>query len=210
MVFSFFSRSSSTPPPPSSQPADEPAQSQLQSQQPQSEPQQQSQLQVKSQQTPTPAPSQSPQSRLSNSTKLLVGGTAFLFLSTLITRRALARKRLQAIPPKYTSAPYHKPPVNGALEALEALNLATINVASVAMIGVGMGMRAFEIETLDDLRRKVRGGLGVDGSGRSEQDVEEELEEWVVSVLDRKKEKEARGERVEGQRGVVNERGKER
>ncbi|KAK2739628.1 hypothetical protein FQN55_009364 [Onygenales sp. PD_40] len=164
-----------------------------------------------------PQPQQQPQSapRLTNSIKLLIGGTAFFFLSALITRRALARKRISTLPPTYTSAPFHKPPVNGALEALEALNIATINVASVAMIGVGAGMYAFDINTMDDLRRKVRGGLGIDGTGRSEQDVEEELEEWVVSVWDRKKEKERKGVKSgEGEDGelrrYINERGKER
>jgi len=48
---------------------------------------------------------------------------------------------------------------------------------------------------MDDLRRKVRGGMGVDGSGRSEADVEEEMEEWLASVLSRKEEKQrVRGE----------------
>ncbi|KMP02467.1 hypothetical protein CIHG_06477 [Coccidioides immitis H538.4] len=138
-------------------------------------------------------PPQSPtqqSSRISNSTKLLVGGSLFFVLSALITRRSLARRRLATIPPYYTSATNHKPPVNGAMEALEALNIATINVASLAMIGVGGAMHAFDINGMDDLRRKIRGGLGVDGTGRSEKEVEEELEEWVVSVLNRKTEKE--------------------
>lgn len=69
-------------------------------------------------------------------------------------------------------------------------------------------MYAFDINTMEDLRRKVRGGLGVDGSGRSEQDVEEELEEWVVTVMGRKAEKEKKGR--EGEREYVNERGKDR
>lgn len=53
---------------------------------------------------------------------------------------------------------------------------------------------------MDDLRRKVRGGMGVDGSGRSEADVEEEMEEWLATVLSRKEEKQrVRGEE-EGRR----------
>ncbi|KAI1971585.1 hypothetical protein LOZ51_006745 [Ophidiomyces ophidiicola] len=154
-----------------------------------------------------PAQSQSP--RLNNSTKLLIGGSIFFALSALITRRSLSRRRIASIPPYYTSATNHKPPVNGAMEALEALNIASINVVSLAMLGVGGAMHAFEINTLDDLRRKVRGGLGADGSGRSEQQVEEELEEWVVTVLNRKAEKEKTGQRT-GDQGATNERGKER
>ncbi|KLJ13853.1 hypothetical protein EMPG_11235 [Blastomyces silverae] len=171
-----------------------------------SQPNETTQSQSQTPQAETLQPSK--KSRIPNSTKLLVGGTAFLILSSLITRRALLRKRISSLPPTYTSAPFHQPPVNGALEALEALNIATINVASVAMMGVGVGMYAFDINTMEDLRRKVRGGLGIDGTGRSEQDVEEELEEWVVTVMNRKTEKEKKGVAVE--REHVNERGKER
>lgn len=66
---------------------------------------------------------------------------------------------------------------------------------------------------MEDLRRKIRGGLGVDGSGRDEKDVEEEFEEWVVDVLARKEDKEeARKRRGGGEEGAVrfNERGRER
>ncbi|WEW60279.1 hypothetical protein PRK78_005764 [Emydomyces testavorans] len=148
-------------------------------------------------------------SSIRNSTKLLLGGTLFFLLSTFITRRSLARRRLASMPPYYTSAMNHKPPINGPMEALEALNIATINVGSLAMVGVGGAMYAFDINGLEDLRRKVRGGLGVDGTGRSEQQVEEEFEEWVVSVLNRKAEKEKRVE-GEGNQTSVNERGRER
>ena len=49
---------------------------------------------------------------------------------------------------------------------------------------------AFDISGLEELRRKLRGGLGVDGSGPGELDVEEEFEAWLATVLERKKEKE--------------------
>jgi hypothetical protein len=98
------------------------------------------------------------------------------------------------------------------MEALEALNIATINVASVSMVAVGAGMYAFDINTLDDLRRKVRGGLGADGTGRSEQEVEEEWEEWVAEKLSRKKgrEEKRRHEGIPAEIQRLNERGKER
>ena len=56
------------------------------------------------------------------------------------------------------------------------------------MMGGGL-LWSFDIGSIEDLRRKVRGGLGVDGSERSEQNVEEEFEEWIASVLQRKEEK---------------------
>ena len=57
------------------------------------------------------------------------------------------------------------------------------------------------------MRRKVRAGLGVDGTGRGAKEVEEEFEEWLATVLERKKAKEE-----EGQKGKrkTNDRGKER
>ena len=57
---------------------------------------------------------------------------------------------------------------------------------------------AFDVSSMDDMRRKVRGGLGVDGSGRTEGDVEEEFEEWFASVLQRKEDKERRRKGGEG------------
>lgn len=131
------------------------------------------------------------------------------------------RRQLSAIPPYYTSSSYYRPKVNGAMEALEAFNLASINVVSFAMVGVGAFMYMANVNSLDDMRKLVRGGLGVDGTGRSEQEVEEEFEEWVIGVLGRKTEKEIQFEKeretkkgileqVEEQKRRVNERGKER
>lgn len=59
------------------------------------------------------------------------------------------------------------------------------------MMGGGL-LWALDISGLEDMRRMVRGRLGVDGVARSERDVEEELEEWLAGVLKRKDEKEKR------------------
>ncbi|KAI9720712.1 MAG: hypothetical protein M1828_005592 [Chrysothrix sp. TS-e1954] len=80
---------------------------------------------------------------------------------------------------------------SGPLLAIEALTLATLNVISLGMLLSGGILTYFAIDSLEDLRRKVRGGLGVDGTGRSEQELEEEMEEWVVGVLARREEKDA-------------------
>ena len=106
-------------------------------------------------------------------------------------------------------------PPPGPILALEALSLATINVFSWAMVLTGLTLWSFDIQGLDDLRRKVRGGLGVDGTGRSENEVEEELEEWVVGVLARQEGKERLKDRVterkqERVRGRRNGRGRYR
>jgi len=137
---------------------------------------------------------------LPNNLKVLLGGITFFVLSSVITRRALTRRQRASIPPFYTGSTYHKPPVNGAIEALEALNIATVNVVSVSMIVVGGALYAMDINSIGDMQRLVRGGLGYDGTGRNEQQVEEELEEWLAGVLNRKAEKEkakdSRGRKV--------------
>ncbi|KAI9841640.1 MAG: hypothetical protein M1837_000487 [Sclerophora amabilis] len=121
---------------------------------------------------------------------LFFAGAGFFTLSTLITRRSLVRRYKASIPSFYQPSTRPNANVDGAMEAFQALNIATINVASAAMMVTGGALWAMDISSMDDLRRKVRGGLGVDGTGRSEQDAEEEFEEWLATVLARKDDKE--------------------
>lgn len=97
------------------------------------------------------------------------------------------------------------------MEALQALNIATINTLSFLMTVAGGVLWACDISSLDDMRKKVRGGMGFDGTGRSEQDAEEEFEEWLATTLERKKKKEEEREaRGEPEKVWVNERGSRR
>ncbi|KAK0510035.1 hypothetical protein JMJ35_007429 [Cladonia borealis] len=148
---------------------------------------------------PTPQDPPAPQSNSLTSPRslrqlsLFLAGATFFTLSSLITRRSLARRQKSVFPSFYH--PSNRPPqtpINGAFEAFEALNLATINVTSFMMMVVGGMGWALDISGLEDLRRLVRGGLGVDGTGRGESEVEEEWEEWLAGVLKRKEEKEKR------------------
>jgi hypothetical protein len=82
--------------------------------------------------------------------------------------------------------------VNGAMEAFEALNIATINVLSAGMMATGGLIWAFDISSLEDMRSKVRKTMGGNGSSE-DQAAEEELEEWFASVLSRKEFKHLRG-----------------
>lgn len=83
---------------------------------------------------------------------------------------------------------------SGPLLAVEALTVATLNVFSWAIMVTGGALWAFDIASMDDMRRKIRGGLGVDGTGRTEQEAEEEMEEWLATVLDRKEKKRRTGD----------------
>lgn len=158
--------------------------------------------------TPKPSPPQLSQADRPNRNKVIFGaGVAFFAFSLLITRRAFARKRLAANPAFYANAPGHQAEqatkTSGAMEALEALNLATINVLSLGMMATGGTMWYLNINSMEDARRVLRGGLGVDGTGKSEKDAEEEFEEWMATVLARKDSKGSRSPQT-------NERGQDR
>jgi hypothetical protein len=123
-------------------------------------------------------------------------GLAFFAFSLLITRRAFARKRLASNPAFYTNAPGHHAELskkaNPAMEAFEALNIATVNVLSLTMMATGGTLWYLNINNMDEARRFIRGGIGVDGTGRSEKDAEEDFEEWMATVLARKEAKEGK------------------
>ncbi|MCJ1286030.1 hypothetical protein MMC26_005372 [Xylographa opegraphella] len=144
-------------------------------------------------------------------------GSAFFALSILVTRRSIARRRLAIFPAFYH--PSNQPPkltINGPLEAVEALGLATVNVLSFAIMTVGGTLWAFDIGGMEELRRKVRGGFGSDGRGVTtrEGEVDGELERLWAGVVDRRRERrdgKAGGEGKGGEREeVLDERGKGR
>jgi hypothetical protein len=122
---------------------------------------------------------------------LFFAGAGFFAISTAITRRSLVRRYKATVPKYYQPSNRPNSDVNGAIEAFEALNIATINVLSVGMMFSGGLLWAFDIASLDDMRRKVRTELGVDGI-RTDKDAEEEIEEWFATVLMRKDMKEIR------------------
>lgn len=82
------------------------------------------------------------------------------------------------------------------MEAFEALNLATINVLSFGMMGTGAVLYAFNINGLEDMRRIVRGGLDGEGNGKTDEELEREVTEWVVGVLGDRFEKQLEKEKL--------------
>ena len=140
-------------------------------------------------------PPSQPFDRPNRNKVIFAGGVAFFAFSLLITRRAFTRRRLASNPAFYTNAPGHRVQqsnnVSAPLEAVEALSLATVNVLSATMLGVGGLLWYLDINSMEEGRRFIRGGLGVDGSGRSEKEAEEDFEEWMASTLARKDAKEA-------------------
>lgn len=133
---------------------------------------------------------------------------AFFALSVYITRRANIRKRLACIPPYYSSSLYFQPNVNGGMEAFEALNLATLNVISFSMMATGGVMCALNVNGLEDMRRLMRGSLEGVAAGKSDEQLEKDVAEWVSSVLgdrfDKQLEKEKAKNRAAGQSEETN------
>ncbi|KAL9095815.1 MAG: hypothetical protein Q9165_001812 [Trypethelium subeluteriae] len=122
---------------------------------------------------------------------LFLAGAGFCVMSALVTRRALLRRYIATTPPFYqpNSQPRH---VNGPAEAAQALGLATLNVTSFAIMATGGTLWALDISNLAEMRRKMRGGLGIDGADDSDRETEEKLEEWLAAVLSRKHEEEGK------------------
>lgn len=149
---------------------------------------------------PTTLPMQLPRPPASENTnlKLLFGGMTFFALSVLVTRRAFNKKRIACIPPFYTSSVYHQPHSNSAMDAFEALNLATLNVLSFGMMAGGAAGYALNINSLDDMRRFVRAGLqgGSDTPVKSDEELEVEVTEWVSKVLGDRFEKQLEKEKA--------------
>jgi hypothetical protein len=120
---------------------------------------------------------------------LFFGGAAFFGFASVITRRSLVRRYKTTVPKFFQQSNRPNAEVDGAMEAFEALTIATVNVFSLSMMFTGGMLWAFDISSLEDMRRKLRGELGIDGEGR-ENAAEEEMEEWLATVLARKDEKE--------------------
>ncbi|CAG8189500.1 unnamed protein product [Penicillium nalgiovense] len=152
----------------------------------------------------TPVPStqtqiaQPPSPQTNTNLKLLFGGMTFFALSVLVTRRAFHKKRISCIPPFYTSSVYHHPHSNSAGDAFEALNLATLNVVSFGLMAGGAVGYALNINGLEDMRRFVRNGLqgGSDTPVKSDEELEEEVTEWVSKILGDKFEKQLEKEKM--------------
>ncbi|TVY94461.1 Altered inheritance of mitochondria protein [Lachnellula willkommii] len=153
--------------------------------------------------TPTAQPLATPESRSSFFSQrsrrqlgLFFAGAGFFAVSMAITRRSLVRRYKATIPKFYQ--PNNRPgfEVNGAMEAFEALNIATINVLSVSMMVSGGFLWALDISSLDDMRRKVRINMGMDAS-REDSEAEEEIEEMIATILARKEFKHLLGKEKE-------------
>lgn len=88
---------------------------------------------------------------------IFLAGSAFVMLSSLITRRAIVRRTRSVRPPFFH--PSNEQPLihfSGPLEAADALGIATINVFSYALMVGGGLFWAFDISNLRELKERVK------------------------------------------------------
>lgn len=142
----------------------------------------------------TPNTTEKRPSLIPNNAKLLIGGLLFFSFSAIVTRRALIRKYLSARPPFYTTSMFHKPEVSGGMDAFEALNIATLNTVSIAMIAAGATFCVLDIDSVETARNRYREKMygdssrpgGMKPTKEEEEQFEKDMEEWLESVFDKK------------------------
>ena len=134
--------------------------------------------------------------RVRRQNAMLYGGALFSILSLVVTRRASARKKISMIPKTFEPSSSIAASeagggaataarVDGSLDALQALNYATMNVFSFFMLGTGAFMTYFDVADVEDLRQMLRQSIGNDVyEGDSKAD--KEIEEWIAETLARK------------------------
>lgn len=189
-------------------PTEAPAQSQVQAPAPAQaqttpQPKQSTPLQHTVQDAPFP-PNRTPDEQFRRSAKqlgLFFAGAGFLAMSTLVTRRAVARKIAESSPRLFHPSHHGLRPAprnaeekgQDQLVAAEALGLATLNVFGFGILLTGGLMWAFDISNLEDLRTKARAKL-YGANGAVDEAAEKEIEEWIADVLSRKDKKEEKAE----------------
>lgn len=127
---------------------------------------------------------------------LFAAGSVFMLASIAVTRRSIARKKLAAVPSFYQ--PNLRSPakagdslrggkcdsqVQGGFIALEALGLATLNTVSFGIMAAGGVSYAFDISSVEDLRRYARVSM-YGPAGRQDEAAEKEMEEWAVKIME--------------------------
>ncbi|RKF61143.1 hypothetical protein OnM2_044003 [Erysiphe neolycopersici] len=118
---------------------------------------------------------------------IYTAGAGLFVASMAITRRSIMRKYHRDIPKFFASSYPANIEVNGAMDALEALNLATINICSVALMTTGGMLWAFDISSLDDVKkRRQMNAIRQADPARSDELSEKVIEDWLTSLFERK------------------------
>ncbi|KAL8745215.1 MAG: hypothetical protein Q9190_002622 [Brigantiaea leucoxantha] len=142
-----------------------------------------------------PSPENSPRflnPRARRQLTLAFAGLTFTTLSLLTTRRALRRKYTSTIPPLFHPSNLPSPiRIDGRLEALEALTLATLNVTSISMFLAGGLMWAFDVVGMEEARerlREARKSKNEEKGGDEGVGEDKEVEGWMEQNFGKKEE----------------------
>ncbi|TQS37616.1 hypothetical protein Golomagni_01906 [Golovinomyces magnicellulatus] len=116
---------------------------------------------------------------------VFVAGAGFFAASMMITKRSIMRRYSREIPKFFQSSYSTSNKVNGAMDALEALNLATVNVVSLALMTAGGMSWALDISSTDDMKRKLHVDT-TEAKGLNDEYSDEAIDAWLASILMRK------------------------
>ncbi|KAK4165764.1 hypothetical protein QBC43DRAFT_315129 [Cladorrhinum sp. PSN259] len=117
---------------------------------------------------------------------LFFGGATFLVLSIALTRRRINMhqklSKLKLFDMNHAPSKEQRP-AKDPFVAVEALNLATLNVMSAAIMVTGGISWALDCSTVDDFRRITRQRLVGKQDGVLDIEAEREVAEWVAKTL---------------------------
>ncbi|KAG5931179.1 hypothetical protein E4U53_001901 [Claviceps sorghi] len=132
-----------------------------------------------------PPSSLTPRQRQARQLGLLFAGAGFMAASIAVARRSVLRRQLESFP-KFYSSNRVVPRVDAgdrSLMAVQALGLATLNVASFGILLTGGIAWAFDLCDVRELRARTQSALRRPGTF-SEED-EKEMEQMMGSILDK-------------------------
>lgn len=125
----------------------------------------------------------SPAARQIRQLGLFFAGAGFLAASIAVTRRSVARRKIQAFPRYYSSnrATSQVDSGESSLLAVQALGLASLNVVSFGIMLTGGMSWAFDLSSVSELRERTQEALRRPGNYTVED--EKELEQMMSTIL---------------------------
>lgn len=116
---------------------------------------------------------------------LFFAGASFMAASVAISRRAVVRRQVAALPRFYSHNRYAMPldSADRSLLAAQALGLATLNVMSFGILLVGGISWGFDLCSAEELQ--VRSRAAIRRQGRVDPEGEKALEKMMGELMDR-------------------------
>lgn len=115
---------------------------------------------------------------------LCLAGIGSIIISTVVTRRAVLKQRAAGRMKLFqqSNRAYTGSKADGAVVAVEALQIATINTASWALMAFGGLSWALDVSSLDELKRYTRTHTRGDPD-LTDQEVEEKFQQDLLELM---------------------------